>query len=127
MCQLLLAAAGIGVAASLALGLGAEVISLHLYNQPALTTLVRFLCPMATLLSLQQVTGGMIAGLGLQRQSLTGTIVSSAVTLILTALLAPLPGLRLFGAAAASLAGQTVALMWNSGILLRRMHALAAG
>ena len=126
MGQLLLSAAGIGVAASLALGLGAEVISLHLYNQPALTALVRFLCPMALLLSLQQVTGGMIAGLGLQRQSLTGTIVSSAVTLILTALLSPLPGLRLFGAATASLAGQTVALMWNSGILLRRVRVLSA-
>ena len=126
MGQLLLAAAGIGGAALAALWLGAEVISLRLYKQSALTALVRFLCPMAMLLSLQQVTGGMIAGLGLQRQSLTGTIVASAVTLILTALLAPLPGLRLFGAATASMAGQTAALMWNSGILLRRLRILSA-
>ena len=125
MGQLLLAAAGIGATAAAGLWLGAEVISLKLYGQPALTALVQFLCPMAALLALQQVTGGMIAGLGLQRRLLTGTIVSSAVTLLLTALLSPLPGLRLFGAAMASMAGQTVALLWNGGILLRRLRVLS--
>ena len=51
--------------------------------------------------------------------------VKSLVTLMLTALLSPLSGLRLFGAAMASLAGQSVALVWNGGVLLRRLRALS--
>lgn len=117
--QLLLTAGGIGLCAALALWLGADFISLCLYKQIALSPLLRLMAPMSIVLALHQVTGGMIAGLGLQRQSLTGTIVSSALTLTLTALLSPLPSLRLFGAALATMAGQTLGLIWNSMVLLR--------
>ena len=116
--QLIGTAAGIGTAAALVLSLGAKMISIHLYAQPALMPLLRLMAPVSILMALQQVTGGMIAGLGLQRRSLTGTLLSAAMMLVLTALLAPMPGVRLFGAAIATMAGQGVGLVWNMGVLI---------
>lgn len=116
--QLSLSAAGIGLVAGAVLCLGAGFIGAGLYNQPALTPLIRFLCPLPLVFALNQACSGIIAGLGLQRKSLTGTLAASACSLLLTALLARLPGWRLFGAAAAAIAGQLLGLMWNTGILL---------
>lgn len=116
--QLLGTATGIGAAAALVLSMGAKVISVRLYAQPALTPILRLMASMSVLMALQQVTGGMIAGLGLQRRSLTGTVLSAAMTLVLTAVLAPMPGIRIFGAAMATMAGQCVGLVWNLGVLV---------
>ena len=66
---------------------------------------------------------GMVTGLGLQRKLLTGTIAGSALTLVLTALLCPLPSWRLYGAGAAMLAGHGLRLAWCMLVLHRNISA----
>ena len=124
MRQLALAGLGIGAAAAVLLTLGADVIGQKLYRQEALIPLIRLMAPVTAVMALNQVMNGMIAGLGLQRRSLTGTVLSAATVLLMTAWLAPLPGLRLFGAALATMAGQTVTLLWNGGVLLLALRRM---
>ena len=119
MQRLLRPALLIGLAASFGLYVTADFLSLHLYHTPALAPLVRFMCPLALLFALHQVQMGMITGLGLQRRSLTATIVSSLASLLCAALLVPLPQVRLFGAAMAAMLGQVISVSWNAAILLR--------
>ena len=64
----------------------------------------------------------LLAGLGMQRRALTGTILSSCVTLVLTAWWAAIPRLRLYGAALAMMAGQFVNLCWGLTLLLHRVR-----
>ena len=117
--QLMLSACAIGIAACIVLAMGAKFLSIQLYRQAALAPLLRLLAPCSIVMALNQVTGGMIAGLGLQPRALAGTLFSSAASLLLTALLCPLPGIRLFGAALAAMAGQILGLVWNLSILMR--------
>lgn len=115
--RLYLSGLGIGLVAASGLYAFAGPLGAGLYRQAALTPLIRVLTPVALLASVRQVQFGMIAGLGLQARSLTGTIVSSALSLVLTAWLAPIPRLRLYGAALAAIAGQIVAVGWNAVLL----------
>lgn len=117
MRRLMLPAALIGLASAAGLFFAADFICLHLYKTPALAPLVRFMSPMTLIFAIHQVQMGMIAGLGLQKKSLTGTILSIIVTLVLTALLAPIPQLRLFGAAMGSMLGHLVAMLWDALLL----------
>ncbi|MBR4080264.1 MAG: oligosaccharide flippase family protein [Clostridia bacterium] len=117
MRRLLLSAAAVGGAASLLLFFSADFIGTHLWPEPTLAPLLRLLCPAALLMSLQQVQFGLIAGLGLQRKTLTATIAASALTLAVTAALCPLPGLRLHGAAIATLSSALLRTVWNHFIL----------
>lgn len=119
MRQLLLSAAAVGLVATAVLWLGAEFISGHIYQESALTPLLRLMAPAALLLAVQQVQFGLITGLGVQNKALTGTVVASFVSLGITALLCPLPQLRLYGAAIASLAGTLLRVFWNAVILHR--------
>ena len=108
-----------GVLCCAGLMAGADFIGGTIYRQSALAPLVRLMSPLAIIMSLRQVMGGMIAGLGLQRKALTGTVISACVSLCLTAWLAGSPHLRLFGAALASMAGQLVNLAWHALLLWR--------
>ena len=119
MRRLLLPALGIGAASALMLFFGADLFSTHLYHTPALAPLLRFMCPVTLLFAIHQVQMGMITGLGLQRQALTGTIASSVVSLLVTASLAMLPHFRLFGASLGTMAGQVIAVAWSAAILRR--------
>ncbi len=122
MRRMLLPALGIGVASALLLFFGADLFSLHLYHTPALAPLLRFMCPATLLFALHQVQIGMITGLGLQRKALTGTILSSVVSLLVTAALACQPHFRLFGAALGTMAGQAISVLWDAAILQRAKH-----
>lgn len=123
MRRLMLPALGIGLACAVALCLGADLISTHLYRTPALAPLLRFMCPLTVLFAIHQVQMGMITGLGLQRKSLTGTILSSLLSMLGVAWLAAIPQLRLFGAAAATMAGQLLGVVWDAAILRRAREA----
>ncbi len=114
---LLLSAVGIGLLASAGLFLGAEFISTGLYDAPALAPLLRIMCPAALFMAVQQVQFGLITGLGLQRRALTATVVTSGLSLIITAALCPLPRVRIFGAALASVVTALVRVMWNQLLL----------
>lgn len=122
--RILLPALGIGCASAGALFLGAELIAVHLYRTPALAALLRFMCPCALLFALHQVQMGMITGLGLQRQALTATIVSSCASLLVTAALCTQPGLRLFGAGISTMLGQLITVVWDGCILRRACRTL---
>lgn len=117
MRQLLLSAAGIGGLAAAGLFAGANIIGQHLYHEQTLAPLLRLMAPAALLLAMQQVQFGLITGLGLQNKALTGTVCASVLSLAVTALLCPLPHLRLYGAAIASLAGTAMRVLWNAAIL----------
>lgn len=124
MRRLLVSAGAVGGAAALLLFLSADLIGQYLWPEPTLAPLLRLLAPAALLMSVQQVQFGLIAGLGLQRQTLTATLAASVLTLAVTAALCPLPGLRLQGAAIATLASALLRIVWNQLILravLRRM------
>jgi len=125
MTQLLLSAAGIGAVASASLYLGAEFISLRLYREAALAPLLRLMAPTALLAAIQQVQFGLITGLGRQNQALTGTVTASFLSLGVTALLCPLPGIRLYGAGIATLTGTALRVLWN-GVILRRARFAAS-
>ncbi len=115
--QLLCSGAGVGALSSAALFLGADFISLHLYHEPVLAPLLRFMAPCALLMAVTQVQFGVITGLGLQSRALTGTVIASVLTLLVTAVLSPMPQVRLFGAAIGTLAGSVMRLIWNALLL----------
>ncbi len=119
MRRLMLASGGIGALAGAALFLGADLCSSVLYKTPALAPLLRLMAPSALLMALQQVQYGLIAGLGLQRKALTATVATSALSLIVTAALCPLPRIRIYGAALASMASGLARVLWQQGLLSR--------
>ena len=122
MRQLLWSAAGIGAFTAVLLFTGADFIGQHLYHESALAPLLRLMAPAALLLAIQQVQFGVITGLGVQNKALTGTVVASVVSLVITALLCPLPHLRLYGAVIASLAGTAMRVIWNAAVLHKAQH-----
>lgn len=127
MRRLLVPALCIGAGAALVLFLGADLIASLLYRTPALAPLLRFMSPCALLFALHQVQVGMVTGLGLQRRALTGTIISSCASLVATAALSTQPGLRLFGAAMATMLGQLITVLWDAALLRHANRDCASG
>ena len=117
MRQLLFSAAGVGFVASIGLFVSADFIALRLYHEPALAPLLRLMAPSALLMAMQQVQFGLITGLGVQNKALTGTVIASFLSLGVTAVLCPMPGVRLYGAAIATMAGTLLRLIWNAAVL----------
>lgn len=119
MRQTLLTAALIGVLSSCALFLFAQPISMLLFGEPALIGVLTALSPLSALFAIQQVQFGLVTGLGLQRRAMTGTILSSVLTLLLISALCPMPRVRIFGAVLAMLAGSLLRVLWNAAVLHR--------
>lgn len=117
MRQLLLMAGLIGCLSSCVLFLFAQPISMLLYGEPALTGVLMALSPLSMLFAIQQVQFGLVTGLGVQRRAMPGTIVSSALTLVVMSALCPMPSVRIFGAVLAMLAGSLVRVIWNAAVL----------
>lgn len=117
MRQLLLLAGLIGCLSSCVLFLFAQPISMLLYGEPALTGVLMALSPLSMLFAIQQVQFGLVTGLGVQRRAMPGTIVSSALTLVVMSALCPMPRVRIFGAVLAMLAGSLVRVIWNAAVL----------
>ena len=87
------------------------MLACRLYRLPELAGLIRVLCPMAMVLPLQQVLGGLMTGLGLQRKALIASLLGAAVTLMATWRWAARPALQIYGAGYASLAGHGLTLL----------------
>ncbi len=117
--QLLAPAALAGALCAVALYLGAPLIAGKLYRLPELMPLVRTLCPMAFLFSLQHVMGGLLTGLGLQRKALKATVIGAVVSLACTFWWTALPGMRLYGAGYASMLGNLVVLLEDVALFIR--------
>jgi len=99
-----------------------DFIAARLYNTPALAGLLRLLAPSMLFMAIQQVQYGVITGLGLQRQQLTGSIAGACLATILTACLTPLPHLRLYGAGLSMMAGQLFTLIWGWSVVNRSLR-----
>ena len=110
MIRLLLPGALWGAACSGILYLSAPLIALRFYRLPELAGLIRALCPMAALLSIQQVAGGLMTGLGLQKKALGASLLGAAATLLCTWLWAARPGLHIYGAGYAAMTGHGLGL-----------------
>ena len=67
-------------------------------------------CPLIPLMALTQVLGGMMNGLGLQRQSLRISLLSGVACVLATYTLAVQPSLRLRGALIAMALSQLITL-----------------
>lgn len=127
MRQLLLSASGVGAAAMAALFLGADGIAHVLYGEAALAPLLRLMSPASLLMAVQQVQFGLISGLGRQDRALKGTVAASLLNLALTAILCPVPQIRLYGAGLASLAGTALRVGWNALVLRQATREHDAG
>ena len=114
---MLLLAGLIGCLSSCVLFLFAQPISMLLYGEPALTGVLMALSPLSMLFAIQQVQFGLVTGLGVQRRAMPGTIVSSALTLVVMSIFCPMPSVRIFGAVLAMLAGSLVRVIWNAAVL----------
>ncbi|MDO5299228.1 MAG: oligosaccharide flippase family protein [Clostridia bacterium] len=112
---------GIGAMAMLAVYAAAPLIAQTLYRQAELLPMLRRCCLLVPVLSLNQVTGGMMNGLGLQSASLRISLVSSLLSVLLMYLLAALPALRLWGAILAMACAQLLTLALSGRALL---HAI---
>ncbi len=117
MRQLLGSATAVGLTAACGIYLLAGFFSTFLYHEPALAPLLRLMAPISLLMAIQQVQFGLITGLGVQNKALTGTVLASFLSLGVTAILCPMPGVRLYGAAIASLCGTLMRVVWNAFVL----------
>lgn len=101
--RLMGAALAVGLLAMGLLFSFAPKLSLFLYRLPELTTLLRSLSPLALMLSLHQVTSGLMTGLGMQKRALGDALLGAAFTLFFTFLWTPTMGI--LGAGYAALLG----------------------
>ena len=109
----------IGLLAMLAVCMLAPVFSDILYRQAELLVLLRRCCPLIPVMALCQVISALMNGLGMQGSSLRIAIGTNLLSVLLTYLLASLPGLRLWGAIIAMATGQMLTLLLSLRALLR--------
>lgn len=110
MRQLILPSAAVGILCAAALyGLSAR-IAMGLYRLPELAPLLRAMCPMAVILPMQQVTGGLLTGLGMQKKALRASMLGAGATLLCTWMWTAQPAWHIYGAGYASLAGHGLTL-----------------
>ena len=101
--RLLLSALAVGAACAGGLYALAPFIARRVYRLPELTVLLQRACPLAVILPVQQMAGGLMTGLGLQRKSLRASLLGSAALLLCTWQWTPRFGV--LGTAWASMAG----------------------
>ena len=100
---------------------------MHVYRQPDLAALLPALAPLVPVTGLEQVLGGMLAGLGKQRSTLAASLTGALLTLALNYALVPEHALT--GCAWAHIAGHSLTLLMNLRTLIRtaRGHSPARG
>lgn len=118
--KLLPAALLVSLTAAGALALSAPWVAAKLYRQPDLSALLVSMAPLVPIIGVQQVVGGMLAGLGKQRSALVSSLTGALLTLALNYLL--VPQMRLAGCAIAQIAGNSVILLMNLRVLIRAVR-----
>ena len=103
----------IGAAAMAAVYLAAPFIAGGLYRQAELLPLLQICCALVPALSLCHVTGGMMNALGLQGASLRISLLTSFISVLTVYVLAAMPGVRLWGAIAATAIAHLLTLALN--------------
>lgn len=123
--RMLLPALFAGMACAGGLYLFAPLIARKLYRLPELTGLIRLMCPMAVLLPTQQALGGMMNGLGWQKQALRHGLLGAAATLLFTWLWTARMGIP--GAGRAAMLGHGLTLAATLGTLIHRLWIAPGG
>ena len=121
-CRRLLAklfAAGFPVMLCCSIGLWAiaPIFAHWIYRLPELVELFRAATPLCFLCAMENLAGGAIAALGLQKSSMYGALPSAALSFLLTWLLTAIPSMRLYGVIAGLAVGHIFAIIWNAGVL----------
>ena len=109
--RLLIPACAAGVLCAVGLYLFAPFIAMKLYRLPELAPLIRFMCPMGVILPVQQVLGGVMTGLGMQKKSLTASLLGAILTLLFTWQWTGMPAFHIYGAGCASMLGHGLTLL----------------
>lgn len=97
----------------------APILAVVIYRLPELTELFRASTPLCLLCAVENLTGGAINSLGLQKQSMYGALPSSLSALVVTWFLTAEPSFRLHGVIIGLAVGHVFCILWNSWILLR--------
>ncbi len=95
----------------------APLLAIKVYRLAELTELFRLSGPLCLFAAVGHISSGVIAGLGQQKRSMYGSLLSSGVSLLLTYVLTAMPQYRLVGAIYAQSIGQALMLVWNFAIL----------
>lgn len=95
----------------------APIMAVKVYRLAELTELFHLSAPLAMLCAVGHTSSGIIAGLGQQKRSMYGSLVTSAISLFMTYVLTAMPEYRLVGAIYAQSVGQLLMLLWNLSIL----------
>ncbi len=119
--NLLCAGIPVSLACSAGLWSAAPIFAQWIYRLPELTELFRAATPLCLLCATENLTGGAIAALGLQKSSMYGAFPSTILSLILTWILTAIPTFRLYGVIAGLAAGHVFAILWNAGVLVCRL------
>ncbi len=102
------------------LSLSAPWIANSLYRQAELTTLLRLSAPQMLLMPLNHMLGNTLSALGLQKRTLYASTIVSAVSLVLTWILAGNCNLRLTGVIYAQYIGQILSVLAGIALLITR-------
>lgn len=111
MLRLLFIAGGVGAGCTCLLYLAAPFAGRQLFGLAEVGDMLRKLCPMALMLAVQQVLGGILLGLGLQRKGFYAALTGSLITLLFTYVWTARPEMNILGAGYAHLLGHGVTVM----------------
>lgn len=109
--RLLLLSGAVGTGCSGLLFLLSPVIGQYVYGLPEVGEMLRLLCPMAAVLSVQQVLGGILIGHGLQRKAFYASLLGALITLLFTYAWTARPDMHILGAGYAHMLGHGATVM----------------
>ena len=128
--QLLIRLFAVGASVSLICTLGmallAPFFSVVIYRLPELTTLFRAATPLCFLCAAENLTGGTITSLGLQKYTVYGAFPASMTALVTTWILTAMPAFRLNGVIIGLAVGHILCIIWNAGIITKWWRAHSA-
>lgn len=107
------------------LALLAPFLSNVIYRLPELTPLFLSAVPLCFLCAAENLTGGTVTSLGLQKQAMYGALPASLLSLLLTWLLTADPVFRLEGVIVGLAAGHLIGILWNGCVIARWWQAHA--
>lgn len=126
MRRLLFMAGGVGAACSGLLYLAAPFVGRQVYGLAEVGDMLRALCPMAMVMAVQQVLGGILLGLGLQRKGFYAALTGSLVTLLCTYVWTARPEMHILGAGYAHLLGHCITVMMELWAFFRHQKTADA-